>query len=425
MQLDSEQTFDERIFEPEDGGVNYEYGSSIALVDTTGFIGAPGAEGPSSIFPGAVYVRDLRNETAPDLNPPQKVTPEDPSPQAKFGSAIDAAGTYLVVGSPDYSESGENIGQAEIFQRDPSELTEDYTSLGSIDHPGPAGTNLQAKFGKSVAVAADGDTIAVGSIGDRAARGRSNAVFSLINSYLLTHIILIVMHIGLVFIFNNTQNVADILAPDDVTESPDTGGNFGWSVDMNSDGTLLVVGAPFQEGGGMVYIFKRDDQGWSEYGNVTWQFQGENDEFGFDVALSDNSLLVVGSRNAVGGTGRAYLYSIASEEIVEVFNPTTAGGLFGTSVAINAEGTRVVVGNPNPGGEGDAHFYYIDFNDNWSLSEVVVPSLSSDGIEYGYAVGVTTEVRAAPHDSNHLFISFAEPALGFPRLYWLVADTTH
>ena len=217
------------------------------------------------------------------------------------------------------------------------------------------------------------------------------------------------------YIFDGEKDLIESLEPDDATQHLDDGGNFGWSLDMNSDGTLLAVGAPFQEGGGMVYIYRRTGQDWTEYGKVTGsaQGQGDNDEFGFDVALSDSSsddpLLVVGARNARNGRGRAFLYSIPSgdtgtAEFEELFNPTVAGGLFGTSVAINSEGTRVVVGDPTANGEGKAHlYYYSDITKAWPLSQVVEPSSPADGTRFGYAVGVSTEVRAPSHDKSILF----------------------
>ena len=179
MRRISEQTSDERELT---GNQDSEYGFSVSLIDTTGFIGAPEAIGPPSVYPGAVYVRDLRDS---DDSNQQKVNPEVPFNGAEFGSDVDAAGTYLVVGSPGYSESlPPRNGQAEIFRR---ESGGDYTSLGTIGNPDA--TAVLAQFGKSVAVAADGATIAVGAIGARVAKGGSTTR-DFVTTYLFTHTVL-------------------------------------------------------------------------------------------------------------------------------------------------------------------------------------------------------------------------------------------
>ena len=123
--------------------------------------------------------------------------------------------------------------------------------------------------------------------------------------------------------------------------SPDWVNEFGWSLALSQDGTLLAVGAPGEAGGttgigddlggisaeyaGAAYVFVRDGQSaWSQQAYVKASNTEFLDYFGYSVALSgDGTHLAVGapgedsSATGIGGdqlddsapdSGAVYLY---------------------------------------------------------------------------------------------------------------------
>jgi hypothetical protein len=100
----------------------------------------------------------------------------------------------------------------------------------------------------------------------------------------------------------------------------DAGDYFGTSVSLSHDGTLLAVGAPYEdssasglngdqgdnmlENTGAVYLFSHDEAGWREqtYLKLRNSAQGD-DRFGLLVSLSS-----MGDRLAVGGRENIYLF---------------------------------------------------------------------------------------------------------------------
>ena len=95
--------------------------------------------------------------------------------------------------------------------------------------------------------------------------------------------------------------------------------NFGISVALSADGSTLVVGAYLWEGSatdqGGVYIYDRSGSAWVQRGAVlTASDAADSDNFGRSVSLSaDGSVLVVGSSNWEGSAtnqGGVYTYTL-------------------------------------------------------------------------------------------------------------------
>jgi hypothetical protein len=148
---------------------------------------------------------------------------------------------------------------------------------------------------------------------------------------------------------------------------------------MNADGSRVVVGANQADPGGTTnagaaYIFTRS------VGSTTWTQEFKliasdkvaSDQFGSSVAMNaDGSRVVVGARlSDPGGTtnaGAAYIFirsggsTTWTEESKLIASDKGASDVFGASVAMNADGSRVVVGasSADPGGTTDAGAAYV------------------------------------------------------------------
>ncbi|WP_428261617.1 cadherin-like beta sandwich domain-containing protein [Haliangium sp.] len=145
------------------------------------------------------------------------------------------------------------------------------------------------------------------------------------------------------------------------------GDQFGFSVAMSGD--TLAVGAPaedssatgidgFQGDGatnsGAVYVFRREGSTWAQEAYVKASNTSDGDQFGIDVALSDDTLVV--GANRPEGNGAAYVFqrsgtSWTQQAVLRASNADD-GDNFGVEVAISGD-TVAVSGYEEDSGDGD------------------------------------------------------------------------
>ena len=188
--------------------------------------------------------------------------------------------------------------------------------------------------------------------------------------------------LGAVLVYRrNAQNrweiVESLPRPDNLT--PTTFGNFGKDVAIGLDQTIYV-GAPSQinEAGqqvGALYVYKLVGNQWPLPTDPLSE-GAAGDEFGWSVAVDDDGSLVVGARRAAavsqesGGVSRAgvvYEYDIETDGSIKLTQTLDAranaveGGEYGYSVDLNNfQGTNndyLVVGQRNPLGVGSIYIY--------------------------------------------------------------------
>ena len=127
---------------------------------------------------------------------------------------------------------------------------------------------------------------------------------------------------------------------------------FGTSIDFNSDGTIMAVGAIYQNSTGAVFVYQYSNETWSQLGsNINGE--GSSDAFGTSVALSsDGTILAVGAPRNDGtatdsGSARVYQYSNSSwTQLGSDINGEALDDVFGTSVSLSSDGTILAVGSP-------------------------------------------------------------------------------
>lgn len=143
-----------------------------------------------------------------------------------------------------------------------------------------------------------------------------------------------------------------------VSPTPSTDGLFGISVDLEGD--TMVVGAPNEDGSGVVHVFaRRAARDWRLHSTLEASNRALDDFFGESVSLS-GSLLAVGApgEGAPGvdrpddrsapQAGAVYIYRFAGTSFTEVAylkaTNVDAGDQFGHALAL--AGTRLAVGAP-------------------------------------------------------------------------------
>jgi glucose/arabinose dehydrogenase len=239
-------------------------------------------------------------------------------------------------------------------------------------HPG-AGDH----FGTSLDLSSDGDTLVVGaSTEDSAAVGidGNDLDDSADNA-------------GAAFVFTRAGTVWSQQAYLKASNA-EAGDNFGVEVAIDGTGNLIAVGASFEdssadgigggqntnlaESAGAVYLFARAADGWSQSAYVKGSHSGSGQHFGAALALSKDGLaLVVGApgegsgatgidgpqtNNTRPGSGAAYLFRLHTDgwqqEAYLKASRAVAGIAFGTSLAIDADGSTIAVGAPAESSSG-------------------------------------------------------------------------
>ncbi len=342
-------------------GANDQFGFSMALSEDGGTlaVGAPFEDsdpsGPEDGLnnSGAVYI--YTRTALGKWERQARLKASNASADDQFGHRVvlSADGDTLAVGTPYESDGLAESGAVYVFRRDEGTWTE-RQKLKAAN----AGENDW--FGWSVALSADGTVLATGAPfeGDLPPADPAR------NS-------------GAVYVFadNGTTWLQEsyLKAPD-----PRSNDQFGLALDLSADGRVLVVGAPLESVGasnsGAVYVYEFDGNSWGAPVYVKAPNADPGDWFGYSVALSgDGSVLVVGApyedsaaigidgdqasnaapgsgavyvyvRNAVGQWGRdVYLKASNAGGTVVSTNPNL-GDVFGFAIALADDGDVLVVG---------------------------------------------------------------------------------
>ena len=282
-----------------DGASNAWFGYSVVLNGDYALIGSPGDD-DNGIYSGSAYLFDL---TSGDLL--QKFLTPDGAHGDQLGFSVALDGDYVLIGSPGNNGSGSKSGSAYLFDLSSGDLLQKFIP------PNGAGLGL---FGLSVAL--DGDSVLIGSPGD------DDNGFSSGSAYL--------------FDLTSGDLLQKFIAPDGTSRDV-----FGYSIALDGDYALISSRFDSDNGpsSGSVYLFDLAS------GNFLQKFiapdGASNDQFGFSVALDEDSALVgslFDSDNG-SGSGSAYLFDLTSGNLLQKFiAPDGAiSDLFGISVALDGD----------------------------------------------------------------------------------------
>ena len=169
------------------------------------------------------------------------------------------------------------------------------------------------------------------------------------------------------------------------------GAYFGQSVDMQGD--LIVIGArnANPNEAGAAYFFRKSRDGWTEIAKVIPEDGRKNDQFGFTVDVSGNTV-AVGARRADTGslidTGAVYVYAVKkkSVEFVTRLSPADARAKdeFGQSVAI--AGDTIAAGAWKDDNRQGSVYLFRKKAGEWNEAGRIVASDGVAGDEFGYSL---------------------------------------
>lgn len=136
----------------------------------------------------------------------------------------------------------------------------------------------------------------------------------------------------------------------------------GYAVSLSSDGSLVAIGAPFNDDNGSdsghVRIYENQSAGWTQVGN-TIVGKSAGDQSGFSVSLSsDGSIVAIGSIfNDSNGTdsGQVRIFKNQSGTWTQIggdINGEAVGDQSGYTVSLSSDGSIVAIGAPYNNGNG-------------------------------------------------------------------------
>jgi hypothetical protein len=321
------------------GGTEARFGTSTALSadGSTLLVGAPqanGSQGAAWIFQRSGSTWQQQGELTSPVSVAEPVVEEcaeesaEEAGECAFGAsvALSADGNTALVGEP---SPGATAGSAWIFTR--ARPGSPWTREGEPLRGG--GDPHEGRFGKSVALSADGRLALVGDPSEGNGHGAAWA-----------------------FVDSGTWSRQAMLTCSD----PAGLAHFGRSVALSGDGATAVIGGPSDaQGIGAAWAFTRADTIWAQRGEkLTGEGGGAEGHFGKSVALSaDGATALVAAPDDGAGRGATWTFARSGSTFAkagsELAGPAGTFGRFGAGLALSGDGGIALIGSPHAeGGRG-------------------------------------------------------------------------
>ncbi len=288
----------------------------------------------------------------------------------RSGSSVSISddGTIIAIGAPDKTANGFESGQARVFENQAG----NWTQLGDEI----IGEAISDHSGFSISISGDGTTVAVGAPDNEGTLGGN---------------------FGHVRVFRNQSGNWEQIGDDIDGEAAED--NSGFSVNLNQDGTIVAIGAPFNDGtdqdAGQVRVYRNQSGNWEQIGD---DIDGEamNDRFGTSVKLSaDGTIVAIGARdnNSIGHVRVLQNQAGSWVQIGDDIDGETIGDHFGFSIDLSADGSIVAIGAPLSDGDGPEKGrvqVYQNQSENWvQIDNNIEGEAPND--RSGYSVGLSAD----------------------------------
>jgi len=301
-----------------DAAPGNEFGWSVAISGSTVAVGSPGTYygiGNAYVFTesGGIWTQqgEFNNTSGTD-----SATGGD-----KFGYSVVTSGSLVMVGADGHSA---RTGAVYVYADNAGTWSPQTVLTAADGIPSDM-------FGWSMAV--DGSTLVVSAVQHRAN--------------------------GAIYVFTDTGGIwtqaAELTAGDGQADD-----YFGDKVAIS--GTRIVAGAPGHDSvTGAAYVFSGSGAHWNQVGELTASDGADNNCFGWSVGLSGSTVLV-GAEQHASGTGAAYVFKKAGSTWKQKSELTAgdaaSGNEFGYSASLS--GTTAVIGSDNAeGGAGSAYIFNV------------------------------------------------------------------
>ena len=247
--------------------------------------------------------------------------------------SLSSAGNRVVIGLPG-GEAGHGITR--VYQLVGSAPNEIWTQLGGDISGGAAHDGFGSAAGTDVSINYYGDVIAVGM-----PRSMDLSGLPLTGSVS-------------VYEYNISGELWDKLGND--MYGPMSNNLAGFSVELNGDGRMVVIGAPNYNGSsttsGLVTTYRFVGNSWEETGDPTNLSGGSGGHAGWSVSTNYvGNIIASGVKYSSDTSGAVHIYSIRGSnngwtQVGTDISGTADGDCAGWSVSLNASGDKVAVGMP-------------------------------------------------------------------------------
>jgi len=349
-------------------------GYDVSVYGNTAVVGAPFSGG------GAAYVF-VRSGTT--WSQRAKLVGTDVVQGDQFGISVAIWGETIVVGSlNDDNEGGDGAGSAYVFVRS-------GTTWGQQAKLRADDGQQFAHFGQAVALHAD--TILVGADSDDHPSAGEDA--------------------GAAYVFvrsgaNWSQQTK--LTPADPAAHNEFGGSVALWADtaiIGAEARLAVLSPQSGDTAGSAYVFVRSGTSWSQQAKLTADIPTAGDQFGFSVAVENDTALVSAhfDDDNAPDSGSVFVFVRSgtnwSPQAKLTSSQPEAFASFGDSVDL--EGNVAVVGAAFENGVGSrsgAAYFFERSGTTWSQQDRVAPADLGDPANFGYAVALSGDTAVIGAD---------------------------
>jgi phosphodiesterase/alkaline phosphatase D-like protein len=310
-----------------------------------------------------------------------------------YSVAISSEGNTALIGGFGYKGQ---TGAAWVFTRSGTTWTQQGMKLTG------GGETGSGEFGDSVALSSNGNTALIAGFRDNAATG---AVWVFTRS-------------GTTW----SQQGAKLTASSGEETS---GGEFGRSVALSSEGNTALIGEPgdsfgFSSRHGGAWVFTRSGSTWTQQGPKLANPTGEigNGEVGTSVALSsEGTTALIGGPGDNGNAGAVWTFTRSGSTWTQQGEKLTAKeeigeGQFGFSVALSSAGSTAVIGGPGDNTDVGAAWVFTRAGTTWSqLGEKLTAKEEIGAGQFGYGVALSSNGNMAliggPADNTNIGAAWA------------------
>lgn len=295
-----------------------------------------------------------------------------------FGESVsfNATGNVLAIGAKLDNQVSENAGAVFIF----TGYSTNWTLKNKI-----VSNTISGNFGNAVSLNSDGN---IGIVGEFKRNLETGAVWIITGNGI-------------------NWDKATILTGDNIDQS-----NFGNAVSINSQGNIVLIGNNFHnQNTGMAYIFTGAGNIWNKATKISGSFsQGS---FGSSVALNDSGdIAFIGARTdqiTQFSNGAVYVFTgknnnwVNSQLINIIDDLSLFGDLFGSSVACNNIGNKILIGDEGHNFyRGAAYFYEQDefYEKIYENSGIIIRSINFDDSNYAGIVDYSIELNSTKVSGN-------------------------
>ena len=368
-------------------------GRSVSI-SADGSVIAVGIPGNDDNGTNAGQVRIYKNINGTWTQVGQNINGEAEGDGSGTSVSLSSDGSIVAIGAPNNDGAGgPNSGHVRVYQN----IDNVWTQIGDdID-----GKYSWSASGDSVSLSSDGSIVAIGAPYDDV-----NAIAS-----------------GRVYVYKNNSG-SWVQVGNDI-EGYVKDGYFGNSVSISSDGSIVAIGAPYDDGGynneedeynidfGVVYVYKNNSGTWTQMGDDIYGYVAQG-LFGSSVSLnSDGNIIAIGaSGSGIGGTNpgkvRIYEYISGNWRLKANIDGDEEGELFGASVSLNSDGSIVAIGAINAstdanysGGAPDGRVSIYKNNSGvWTQVGADIEGQEGDG--FGYSVSLNSDGSIVASGPKHI-----------------------